>query len=134
MTLNVFTYGSLMFPEIWSRVVRGNHRFARATADGYACFSVRDEIYPGLVKRPGSRVEGVVYFDIDATDLAALDAFEGADYRRDRIAIELEDGRDVIAETYLYLPVARLLATEWIPERFPVQRFIETYCRDKLGE
>ena len=134
MTLNVFTYGSLMFPEIWSRVVRGNHRFARATADGYACFSVRDEIYPGLVKRPGSRVEGVVYFDIDATDLAALDAFEGADYQREPIALTLDDGREIAGETYLYLPVARLLATGWAPENFQKQRFVDTYCRDKLGE
>lgn len=134
MNLNIFTYGSLMFPDIWARVVRGDYRSAPAAASGYARFAVRDEIYPGLVKRLESRIEGVVYFDIDATDLAALDAFEGADYQREPIALTLDDGREIVGETYLYLPVARLLATGWAPENFQKQRFVDTYCRDKLGE
>jgi len=81
--MHLFTYGSLMFDPVWRRVVRGRYRSAPATLSGFRRWRVRGESYPGLW--PGSdtdRVEGVLYFDIGAADLAALDRFEGTCYLR----------------------------------------------------
>ena len=36
------------------------------------------------------------------------------------------------AETYLYAAVDRLLSDAWQVDAFAMQRFIDTYCRDKL--
>lgn len=134
MSHHVFTYGSLMFADVWQRVVRGQYRSVPVTLDGYARFAVRDETYPGIVERAGARVNGVLYFDVDATDLAALDYFEGQDYRRMTVPVVAQNGGSLDAETYLYLAVQKLLDQPWEPEAFQMQRFLQTYCREKLGE
>lgn len=131
--MHVFTYGSLMFPEVWNQVVQGQYPQAVAVARGYRRFAVQDETYPGMIEISGAEVQGVVYFDVGSPDLAALDAFEGEDYRRVSIPLDLADGSPIQAETYLYLPLARLSQRDWRPENFEMRRFLETYCRARLG-
>lgn len=132
--MHVFTYGSLMFAPVWTRVVRGDYRSAPAVADGHARHAIAGETYPGMVASAPDRVEGVVYFDVDAADLAALDAFEGADYRRADIDVRLADGSVMRAAAYLYLRTERLAAAPWRPDAFQMQRFLDTYCRARLGD
>ncbi len=134
MTSHIFTYGSLMFPQVWQRVVRGSYRFESAKASGYARHAIVGETYPGMVAHAGSAVRGVLYFDVGQRDVAALDAFEGADYRRDEIPVTLESGATIQACTYIYLLTQKLTELPWRPEAFQMERFIGSYCRDKLGE
>ena len=133
MTGHVFTYGSLMFADVWTRVVAGRYESLRATLQGHARFQVRDETYPGMVETGGAAVNGVLYLDVGDDDLARLDRFEGSDYERCRVEVVDAEGRAHAAETYLYRRVDRLLTSAWEPDAFAMQRFIDTYCRDKLG-
>lgn len=133
MSLHVFTYGSLMFPQVWQRVVSAEYRFARATAAGYARYAITGETYPGMIGQAGSAVQGVLYFDVGPQDLAALDAFEGDEYRRDDIDVALDAGETVRASTYIYLLPEKLSESKWLPEAFQMERFIGSYCRDRLG-
>lgn len=132
MSANVFTYGSLMFPEVWTRVVAGDYRSTRARLNGHARFAVRDQIYPGMVPHEHSQVAGVLYLDVDEADLARLDHFEGDDYLRVSCEVACEEGVARPAEAYVYRLPGRLLETEWHPDAFAVQRFLETHCRDSL--
>ncbi len=75
------------------------------------------------------RVEGIVYFDVSTEDMAALDIFEGGDYRRVGIAVSLPDGTSVEASTYLYLPEEKLASEPWTPENFQMESFLQSYCR-----
>jgi len=134
MATPVFTYGSLMFPEVWHRVVRGDYRSAQATLAGHARFALKDETYPGVVVQPESEVAGLLYFDVSAADVAALDAFEGHEYRRVPVGVRLDSGEIVDAQTYLYLLPEKLSDSPWMPEAFQMERFIGSYCREKLGE
>lgn len=128
MTAHVFTYGSLMFSQVWERVVRGRYRSVRATLPGFARYVIKGETYPGMVAEAGAQVEGVLYFDVDGDDLAALDAFEGIDYRRDRVAVLAESGERAEACTYIYLLPGRFSGEPWNPREFRMERFIGTYC------
>jgi gamma-glutamylcyclotransferase (GGCT)/AIG2-like uncharacterized protein YtfP len=133
MSRNVFTYGSLMFPEVWEKVVRGKYASAPAVAHGYARFAICGETYPGMVAAQGQSVSGVVYFDVGPEDLATLDAFEGVPYRRDALQVRLASGEEVGADSYIYLDTAQLVGTPWEPEAFQMAHFLGTYCRDRLG-
>ena len=133
MSSHVFTYGSLMFPEVWQRVVRGIYRSAPARVDGHARFEIAGETYPGMIVRPGAAVEGVLYFDVSPEDVAALDAFEGSEYRRETVMAKLAQGESVEAGTYIYLLPQKLSGSPWLPEAFQMERFIGSYCRAKLG-
>ena len=134
MSSHVFTYGSLMFPQVWSRVVRGNYRSVQARLDGHVRLEVKGETYPGMIARPGAMVGGVLYFDVSPADIDALDAFEGSEYRRETVRVVLASGETVEAGTYLYLLPQKLSESPWRPEGFQMARFIDSYCRGKLGE
>ena len=131
MACHVFTYGSLMFAPVWQRVVRGNYRFEPARVDGFARFAIVGETYPGMVAQDGASVAGMLYFDADDSDIAALDAFEGDDYRREPVRVVLDAGGTVDAHTYIYLLPQKLSSLPWQPEAFRMAHFIGTYFRDR---
>ncbi len=119
MKFPVFTYGSLMFDPVWQRVVQGRYASLPAHVEGFRRLCVRDEHYPALVaSRRKDRVTGRLYLDVSEDDLLRLDRFEGTDYVRLSIPAHLEDGRFLIAETYLATPAMRLLDLDWDPEVF----------------
>jgi gamma-glutamylcyclotransferase (GGCT)/AIG2-like uncharacterized protein YtfP len=132
MSSHVFTYGSLMFAKVWTRVVIGRYRSLAATLDGHARFAVVEQTYPGMIVAPGESVVGVIYLDVTDDDLDRLDHFEGEDYRRATVTVESEDGVARPCETYVYLLDDRLLASPWDPNAFALQRFLDTYVRDRL--
>jgi gamma-glutamylcyclotransferase (GGCT)/AIG2-like uncharacterized protein YtfP len=132
--MHIFTYGSLMFPEIWRRVVTGEYRAELAVASGFARYALSDDTYPGMIAEPDGSVEGVVYLDVDEFDLAALDRFEGVEYRRDPVTVTLQSGATMVANTYIFTATHRLSTAPWEPNAFQMDRFIGSYCRDKLGD
>ena len=121
---NVFTYGSLMYPQVWERVVRAGYRSAPAALDGFRRHALAGASYPGVVEQTGGRVIGRVYFNVLADDLARLDAFESTEYRRDEVNLTMLDtpvpqaSQPVRAQVYVYLNQARLLPLEWDQGRF----------------
>ncbi len=132
MNAHVFTYGSLMFPEVWSRVVAGSYASMTATLAGHGRFAIQDELYPGMVPAADASVRGTLYLDVAGDDLDRLDRFEGDEYRRLAVDVLGADGVVRMAETYIYRAAERLLASEWHAGDFAMQRFLDTYCRDKL--
>jgi gamma-glutamylcyclotransferase (GGCT)/AIG2-like uncharacterized protein YtfP len=134
MTSHVFTYGSLMFAQVWRRVVKGNYDCAPARARDYARFAVAGQAYPGMVAMQGESVHGLVYFDVDAADIALLDAFEGHEYQRRDIDVELEDGNRIAANAYIYIDKSGLTTACWDPEQFQMHRFIGAFCDPDSGQ
>ena len=47
--LHLFTYGTLMFPEVWQAVVGKDFETTPAQLPGYQIFRVRDAVYPGII-------------------------------------------------------------------------------------
>lgn len=122
-----------MFLPVWEHVVRGGYRRAEAVVEGCQRYDVTGETYPGMIQAAEQSVHGVVYFHVDASDLATLDAFEGEDYRREALTAVLGSGERIAVAAYLYLPVDRLSQTIWEPEGFRMQQFLDTYCRARIG-
>ena len=132
-TQHLFTYGSLMFAEVWSRVVHGIYRQMPARAEGFGRYAVRGESYPGLVPEPRSSVEGVVYFDVSPADVASLDVFEGEQYQRQVIHVRVTGGDAIAVHAYVFTATHLLDAKRWLPEEFALLRFLESYCAPRLG-
>lgn len=132
MTRHCFTYGSLMWADIMARVCGCVLPSEAARLLGYRRHPVRGEDYPGLRPAPDGVVDGRLYRGIDATLWARLDAFEGADYERVQVSVELPDGQFDDAFVYLFRleQFARLLPDDWSPQRFETEgraRFLAEY-------
>ena len=100
---HLFVYGTLQHPHVWRGVVNGEYEHVSGRLDGYKPSHLKGKVYPGLVAEEASFAEGLVYLDVSDEDLKRLDAFEGRDYRRIEVEIDLDDGTDLRCMTYLYI-------------------------------
>lgn len=134
---HVFTYGSLMFPEVWHKVVRGRHAQSHAAVRGYKRRRITVDDYPVAFRGLHSDwLEGRLYYSVNAADLNRLDAFEGAYYKRDKVQARVWDdnGDEHIVTAELYCIKARyrpLISNQpWNPETFrrrQLKPFIRRY-------
>lgn len=119
--MNLFTYGTLMYPAVWRRVAGRSFANQPATLAGYAVYRVDGDVYPVLVACDQSApATGVIYFDVDEQTLSRLDRYESEIYARQPVQATLPDGRDIPCETYLLSPQRQQLATRqpWTAEWF----------------
>jgi len=132
---HVFSYGSLMFDEVWSRVVRGRYARVRGRIRGYVRRCVRGASYPGLV--PGSADKtlcGVVYRNVSPGDIGRLDEFEGEYYEQRFAECRGDDGTVFTVLVYVFKAKYRGLLEdrEWDPTWF-VREGMRAFLADYAG-
>ena len=94
--MNLFAYGTLMWPEVLEAVIGKRLSGVPATLHGYIRLRVKGEHYPVVLPSDAASVEGMLYKGLCDTDFAHLDRFEGVEY--DRTAVS-QDG--IEAQVYL---------------------------------
>jgi gamma-glutamylcyclotransferase (GGCT)/AIG2-like uncharacterized protein YtfP len=112
-TVNVFTYGSLMFAPVWESVCAGRYATKKMVLPDFQRYCIQDESYPAVVPQPGASVEGLVYLGVSQADQIALNQFEGEEYvlRHHQI--------DGVSVTFFeYLALARIDKRDWNPGDF----------------
>lgn len=122
MTRHVFTYGSLMFHEVWTPIVSRPLASVAAVLEDFAREGVQGQRYPGIRREAGAHTPGRLYLNVDDDELARLDAFEGDEYRREsvQVSVTTRDGRflTLAAEVYCFTNPTRLTGEPWDPARF----------------
>jgi len=133
--MHVFTYGTLMYPEVWRAVVGREFATVGGRAAGFAIYRVRDAVFPGIIAAtPRDAVRGVVYLDVDEASVDRLDRFEDGFYERQQIVVAGEDGRELVADSYVVPHARREVLTEepWLAEEFVARgdlaRFIASFA------
>jgi len=119
--MNLFAYGTLMFPEIWERVVGGEFRHVPATVHGFAVYRAAGQLFPVMMAASeNDAVAGIVIYDLTAADLATLDDYESDIYERIDVSAVLADGRVERAQAYLLPAPMRHLASResWTADWF----------------
>jgi gamma-glutamylcyclotransferase (GGCT)/AIG2-like uncharacterized protein YtfP len=134
--MHVFTYGTLMFPEVWQAVVGRLFESVGGNAAGFEVFRVRDAVFPGIIPGDGAcSVRGVVYLDVDSGSLERLDRFEDDFYERRALSIDCSDGRERLAEAYVVpLEKRNVLTSEpWTREAFLASGGLEQFISRFAG-
>ncbi len=105
--MHLFTYGTLVFPEVWQRIAVREATAERATLWGFAIYRVKNAVFPGIV-RTGEEdcVAGVLYRDLDEDTLFELDAYESDFYERLTVSVVTEEGESVECQAY-HVPDSR---------------------------
>jgi gamma-glutamylcyclotransferase (GGCT)/AIG2-like uncharacterized protein YtfP len=119
--MNLFAYGSLMFEEVWSQVVRGDYLRRPARLHGFLRRRAYGDVYPVIIpSNHGAWVDGVVYFGVSDGDIRRVDAFEAEPYDRQTHTVIVEGFEKhqadayVLKENYHYMVDDR----EWDPQWF----------------
>lgn len=117
--MHLFTYGSLMFPQVWTIVVRGDYKKQPARLHGHQRRSIKGETYPAAIAAGlDNFIDGQLYLNISPEDKQRLDQFEGDDYEKIEAPVTLADNNIVMAAVYLYRHHERLAAQAWDVEWF----------------
>lgn len=100
--INVFTYGSLMYPDIFKQVAGHEPLSLTAFAHQWRRYGLANRTYPGAMpeEKSGCVIKGVLWLDVTAQGLAALDQFEGDEYRRVEIQVRTE--KNALYRAYIY--------------------------------
>jgi len=132
LSLIIFTYGTLMIPDVMYAVTTREFRFIDAILRSYSRFTVKGESYPGIIPVTDAVTEGIIYLNVDEPSLARLDIFEGDLYQRTPIQAETQEGKILNAETYVIKPEHRdyLSSKGWDVEEF-VQNSLEAFLNSK---
>ena len=134
--MHVFTYGSLMFAEIWQVVVGREFETVEGFITGYSVYQVRRGAYPGMIATAAEEVvRGLVYLNIDAAAITRLDRFEGQFYERLSLAVDCNDGRRRTADAFVVPERNRrgLTAKPWTPGEFVASGGIADFTRRFQG-
>jgi gamma-glutamylcyclotransferase (GGCT)/AIG2-like uncharacterized protein YtfP len=129
--MNIFTYGSLMFPSVMKAVTGREFPSRKARVKNYVRFKVKGESYPGLIPLEGTVTEGVLYFNVDALSVGRLDDFEGEMYERMEVQADGLEGQSFSAHAYVIRAQCRfrLSSSDWDPERFEANDLREFMAR-----
>jgi hypothetical protein len=106
VTPTLFAYGTLREPLILEGVLGhplDSLELRAATAPGFRTVFYPGRIYPALVEAAGEIAEGLSVGGLSPADLAILDLFEGNEYERRAIMIDV--GEEAIAAEF-YWPIA----------------------------
>ncbi len=116
----LFSYGTLMFPQVIRAVTGALYPRREALLYGYARYRLRGEVYPGIVAQTGGEVPGCVWFGIGAAALQLIDAYEGEDYERRLLEVDGGPGMHLRAWVYVMPPASRdrLEAGDWDRDQF----------------
>lgn len=131
--VHIFTYGSLMFEPVWSKVVAGVYGSCASILEGYDRKGLIGEVYPAVVpSAPYSQVHGILYRGVEASDLSALDRFEGEYYFRKTEQVITSDREILAAEIYVLKEEYYMLLSpkDWDPDYFSttnIDIFIHSY-------
>lgn len=132
----LFCYGTLQIPAVLEAVIGRSLDGGRARLSGFAAYRVRGEVYPGIARTTGGTTPGRLYRKVSPSELAVLDRFEGALYRRTGRVVTTPDGRRVRAWVYRVASgrEAMLTRTPWRLREFmhgDYQRFMQRFVRDR---
>ncbi len=132
MSYPVFTYGTLMFPEVVEALTGEQLIPVPATLTGFARYAIKNACYPGIVNDINASVDGVVYREVSNNTLQVFDWFEAEIYERLPVKVDIQEQK---LEAFAYVVSEKfrrnLDSVPWQPEIFLEQhstRYIEK-CR-----
>ena len=120
MLVSLFTYGTLMVPEIIQSLLGRQPKAEPAYLNGFERHLVMNANYPGIRPQLNGCVSGLVYFQISQNELDILNAFEGDMYEVLAVTATLISGESIPTCTYVVKEQFENLLTDkdWSLEKF----------------
>lgn len=130
MRLPLFTYGTLQAQEIIESITGLQLQREPAGLSGFACYRVKNALYPGIIPQARKSVTGTVFSGLHDQALQQLDHFEGPLYTRETVTIFNDKRQLMPAWAYVIKPSCRHVLTRelWCYETYETQ-FIARFRR-----
>ncbi|MFC5730162.1 MULTISPECIES: gamma-glutamylcyclotransferase family protein [Nocardioides] len=117
----LFTYGTLMFPEVLQALLGRVPVSVEASVEGWRAVAIPDVSYPALVPGPGV-ARGRVLLDLRREDWPILDAYENTIYDLRPLDVTPTEHRAV---AYVCPTSDGLTDVDWDRERFAAEELAD---------
>lgn len=111
---SLFTYGTLLFPEVLEAIIGRVPQNQVASAAGWRVAALRNRVYPGLVEAAGEVAHGRLLTGLSDSEWRVLDGFEDPKYELRRISLTC--GGAGLA--YVWVDEAEACSTPWSASAF----------------
>jgi gamma-glutamylcyclotransferase (GGCT)/AIG2-like uncharacterized protein YtfP len=131
----LFTYGTLMLPEVMGAVCGATFPSETAVLVGYGQYRLKKEVFPAIIEKSGACTDGLLYHGIGKKAFERLDIFEGDLYSRREVQVMLTEGRAVCCFTYVLKDRHRRLLydTPWSVQLFRDMHLVDFLSRLVVG-
>jgi gamma-glutamylcyclotransferase (GGCT)/AIG2-like uncharacterized protein YtfP len=134
--LNLFLYGTLTHPDVFKALTGISPKYEKAVLPDFFRSGIKGKVYPGIIHQREASVEGKLVRDLDQRSIGLLDRFEGVNYCRSEVWVEVSGGLES-AMAYVWAPELMHLTTgqEWDPSKF-MEHDLNDYlvsCRNRSG-
>jgi len=121
---HIFVYGSLLFDDVWQRIIKTEYVKQQAQLPGYRRVTVRGQPCPALIKSPKCVTSGQIIFNVKQSDMKLLDQFEGDHYVRKPVTV-ISFGKPRKAQVYLFKRkyIYMLSNQEWDSHKFADKKY-----------
>lgn len=120
----LFTYGTLLFPEVLRALVGRVPQSHIASANGWRVAALKNRTYPGLVATPGETAHGRLLTGLSDDEWRLLDNFEDCRYELRRIM--LLGGQNSLA--YVWVDDTEACSSTWDIHSFALNH-LPTYVK-----
>ena len=116
---HIFTYGSLMYEDIFLGVTKCQCVGIPAKLSGWQRYALQNRQYPGAmpVGTEHANIDGVLWLDVPSQAIVALDRFEGLEYKRVAVTVLDADGLQYHGDVYQWL-LTEQAAGQWSADTF----------------
>ena len=88
---NIFVYGTLLSPEIITKLTGKTFKTTPASLSGFKKYCVKDCDYPAIIQMDDSFTSGMVLENVDDSSLNIISFYEGDEYIIQKVTIILND-------------------------------------------
>jgi len=127
--LSLFTYGTLVVPEVMQAVTGKSFPSTPGVLEGYAAFLIDGECFPAIAPASGGNTPGTIHLGLDKATLKLIDRFEGKLYERKRVAVRSDSLGLMSAEAYV---IAKDALGKLTQEPWDVDSFREEHLEEWL--
>ena len=131
--MELFVYGTLLFPEIRNKLLNKDVLFKTAYLKDFVALVIqydhKNSEYPVLQKKPGTTIKGVLLYELNDEDMSILEYYEGDEYTLKQVDILIENS---YKEVLCFMPdekKIRRLGQEW-DYLFFKEQYLEEYLNN----
>lgn len=115
---SIFVYGTLLSPEITSKLTGKSFKMTPAVLPGFKKYCVKENDYPAIIPMDDSNTSGMVLEDIDDSSLNVISFYEGDEYVKKKVTVLLNDTPKKVL-TFVWVKGQNLLENrEWNFQNF----------------
>ena len=131
LAMNLFAYGTLIFPEVTEIVLGRVPPSEPALLRNFERKKIRGECFPAIYQREGARVNGLLFRELSEKDFKILDYFEAELYERREVSLKLNGARTEKVYTYI---ISKDSGSYLVPEDWSESHFRENSLTSYLKD